>query len=143
MRGSWPTSQTTFRSPPVPFYDLRCDSCGHEQEEFCAVKDRNTHQCPACHDMMRVLITPVDIVGPTWSKPIVYDQVGMTFDSQKAADAYTAETGNRPASAEEWTVMKDAARERAEACAKRLGFNDLEHRNAVAEKAPAQHFIGD
>jgi len=124
---------------------MRCTLCGEEEEVLCGVDARTAQDCGACDGRMRVLVRAIPIVGPTFSKPIVYDQVGKSFDTRAAAKAYTEETGIRPASQSEWRIMRDAAREKADSASQRLGYRDLEHRNACkdAEKAPKQHFIGD
>ena len=53
----------------MPFYEYKCDACGHEFEEFQKIKDRPVRTCPECkRRRVRRLISQTSFVlkGSGW-----------------------------------------------------------------------------
>ena len=40
----------------MPFYDFKCDQCGHEEEKLVRSKDTKV-KCPKCDTLMKRLIS--------------------------------------------------------------------------------------
>jgi len=124
----------------VPIYDVKCtNGCGYFEDVFALLADVDDMRCSKCNESVVRVMSPVRTIGPTFSKPLVVDQIGRTFTSSKDWNNYQRANPDveiLSASSQSWRKHKDRAREKVELAAKRKGYRDSEHLKAEAKKNP-------
>lgn len=115
----------------MPMYDMKCDGCGDEPE-ILRRHDQDV-PCVLCgHTYLRVIWkTAPGLAGIIWSNQEDNKQLGVRFESNsQKRDYFKANPQLREMSKGSADERKfgDKLRERAEKKAKRLGFNDLDHK---------------
>lgn len=86
------------------------------------------------------MITAVPRIGPSDDHPLVIEQIGRTFTSKSQVDKYFKENPSRAIvekNDSNFIAHRDRARERAEAKAKSIGFQDLDDRKKFKIKQKA------
>jgi putative FmdB family regulatory protein len=126
----------------MPLYDFKCpDGCGYFHDIFVPLSQQDKTTCPECKAVLTTIIRAVMTIGPMPSKPLVLDQVGRRFESVTEYRDYKRENADwdflSPKS-KAWQDHKDMAREKAEACAKRGGYIDLEDKRTRRKKDNAK-----
>ena len=122
----------------MPLYDVRCTAgCGYFDDVFCPLAALDDLRCSKCNHPVKILMSPVRTIGPTFSKPLEIKQIGRTFHSQSEFRQYQRENPDveiLSPSSSKWQKHRDTAREKVEASAKKRGFNDSEDMKRYAKK---------
>lgn len=126
----------------MPSYDMVCENCGAEVVRFCSIAARNSQKCDECWHPLTKLISKLTVVGPTHSRPLDYTkQLGRTFDTVAARDAYFAEHHCVEKSKSDSSVrsLRDRLSESRAKHAQQSGFGSVErqqeHWKAEQKKA--------
>ena len=126
----------------MPYYDFKCpEGCGYFNDIFVPLAQHGKTTCPECESLLETVIGTVVTIGPTFSKPMVVEQIGRTFDSNKEINDYKRENpgwGMVSPDSKAWRDHKDSVREKVEKRSRQMGFNDLDHRRAVTKKEKAK-----
>ena len=123
----------------MPMYDVKCTAgCGYFEDVFALLADSHDLRCSECNAPVKILISPVRTIGPTFSKPLEIKQIGKTFHNQSEFDKYQRENPDVEvlgASSTAWTKHKDRVRERCETNARCQGYRDFEHKKKELKRA--------
>ena len=126
----------------MPLYDVKCTAgCGYFNDVFCLLADVDEMICPECHKPVVRLISPVTTIGPTFSNPMVVDQIGKTFDSKSEWDKYQREnpgTQVLSANSRAWRDHVDMVKNKADKKARAMGYHDREDMGKQLKKEAAQ-----
>jgi len=121
----------------MPLYDVHCDTHGYFKDIFARLSDIDTLVCKVCGKPVRRVISPIMMVGYTESKPLKLDQVGRTFTSNDQWRNYLKANPNAQvlsANSKEWRDHHDTVRAKCDRTAKKMGYNDHEHRSAQRKR---------
>ena len=124
----------------MPIYDMRCSECGSEGEFICTVAEKDNQQCPNCDGALKSLIRPVSTIGPMPSKPLKLGGANVSFESMGELKKWERENPNThvlSTNSKSWKDRLDRSAERADAAAKKCGFNDSEHFSKVQKREAA------
>jgi putative FmdB family regulatory protein len=115
----------------MPLYDVHCEDHGYFRDIFAKLSEVDTLVCKICGKPVRRVVSPVMTVGYTESKPLKLDQVGRTFTSNDQWRTYlkanpTAQVLS--ANSKDWRDHRDTVRSKCDRTAKKMGYNDHEHR---------------
>lgn len=126
----------------MPVYDFKCpDGCGYYSDIYVPLSEHGTTTCPDCNKVMETVIGPVVTIGPMPSKPLVVKQVGRSFESDREWKAYQRDNPDCAivsADSNAWREHRDTAYAKAEATARKQGYNDLEHKHTTRKKEKAK-----
>lgn len=126
----------------MPVYDFKCPKgCGYYQDIYVPLSEHGSTTCPDCSAVMETVIGPVATIGPMPSKPLVVAQVGRSFESDREWKKYQRDNPDCAivsADSNAWRDHRDKAYAKAEATARKQGYNDLEHKRAVRKKDKAK-----
>lgn len=81
----------------MPFYEYRCDSCGHDFEALQKISDEPLRHCPACDEpQLRKLISAAGfrLKGEGW-----YETDFKSGSKRNLADSAAGSTDSAPAAA--------------------------------------------
>jgi len=72
----------------MPAYDYKCGKCGHEQEEYHSVTDRNCRVvCNSCVRVTtRIISSHIERTKPTWLPDAVQHAVPQGSDVRRPTD---------------------------------------------------------
>lgn len=114
----------------MPIYEHICHECERTEDVYYKMDQRPTITCGECGGAMPRHYTPVSVVGPTDTKPLVCKQIGRTFTSNKELNNYLKETGKEMTSASDkkWEDMADRAHKKADEQSKKMGYADFDDR---------------
>jgi hypothetical protein len=123
----------------MPLYDVHCPACGLEEDDVCvSLADWKPEgiPCSACTGMAKRKLYPIASPGPCDDKPLVVEQIGRTFTSQKQVDAYEKASGNCLVAPNDtsFTRNHDMAHEKADAKARKAGHSDFRARQKTMKK---------
>lgn len=115
----------------MPMYDMKCDGCGDEPEVLRRHDQDVT--CALCgHGPLRVVWKSAPgLAGIIWSNQEDNKQLGVRFESNAQKREYfkaNPQLREMSKGSTDERKFRDKLRERAEKKAKRLGFNDLDHK---------------
>ena len=105
---------------------------------FALLADSHDLRSSQCNEPVKILISPVRTIGPTFSKPLEIKQIGRTFHNQSEFTQYQRENPDVEilgASSTAWGKHKDRVREKCETNAKRQGYTDFEHKKKELKRA--------
>jgi putative FmdB family regulatory protein len=124
----------------MPLFDYACRACGHVEEDEYVPQGApvpDVLPCPVCSSLMRRGLGDFHLHGILWSGrngPQASAQMGTTFNSNAEKREFLAghpEVYELDRGSPDERRFADRTRERAEAAAKRQGFDGLEHRTRV------------
>tara|TARA_R100001510_G_C7636582_1_gene194672 strand:+ start:56 stop:472 length:417 start_codon:yes stop_codon:yes gene_type:complete len=126
----------------MPIYDFKCpDGCGYFNDIFVPLAQHGKTTCPECSAVLETVISEVALIGPMPSKPLVVKQVGKTFENGADWREYQRKNPDceiLSADSAAWRKHRDAAAEKAEATARRMGYRDLEDKKKRRKKEKAK-----
>ncbi len=126
----------------MPLYDVRCTrGCGYFNDVFCLLADVEQMICTECSAPVVRLISPVRTIGPTFSNPMVVEQIGKSFDSKREWDKYqqaNPDTQVISANSKAWRDHVDVVKNKADKKARTMGYHDREDMGRQLKKESPQ-----
>jgi len=123
----------------MPMYDYKCPTHGLLEDIIVPINDRDNVMCSICECPMVRVATAANIVGPTFSKPLVIPNLGKSFESKREAEAYLNEKKIAlcDSKGSDFKDMYDRVRNKIENNVQAKGFKDVENFRAVIKSKAA------
>lgn len=119
----------------MPTYDMRCKTCGFEDEMFLFLHEYEAGVCcPDCDSQMAQRIGVVATIGAMPSKPITVGGADISFTSNGSLRQWQNENPDvRMLSTDsmDWKNQRYQIRERAERQAKKMGWRDFDQKTGA------------
>lgn len=83
----------------MPFYEYRCDSCGHEMEAMQKMSDAPLTDCPACEkpDLVKLISAAgFQLKGAGWYQTDFKGGAGGKSESSESGSGHSCGTGGCP-----------------------------------------------
>jgi len=127
----------------MPLYDVKCTKgCGYFNDVFCLLADVEKMICTECGSPVVRLISPVRVVGPTFSNPFTVEQIGRTFNSKSEWDQYQRDNPDTQilgANSKAWRDHVDVVKNKADRKARQQGYRDREDMGRQIKKEASQN----
>ena len=123
----------------VPSYDYYCPDCGYETELVHRISQCDeVHSCDSCGSSMARRPRSGGLVGPMPTKPVRVGGLDREFTRMEDLRTYERENPDVKVMSrgDSWfRNHMDDVRSRREAAAKKLGYNDLDHKKSLDKEA--------